>query len=97
MCLQLEAAQTARIEELKKNLLRYVDDLYSDQKDMFHEHLVNMAEQKLATAHYGPVMLMQLGKVYCLQAKRARGNLGAYFKCAAALSLDGECTDVARR
>lgn len=48
---------------------------------MFDMHIRNMAEQKLATAEYGPVMLVTLGKVYKLSAKQAQGNMVAFFKC----------------
>ena len=90
--MQLEAAQTARVEELARNLLRYTDELFAENASMFEMHMRNMATEKLATAAYGPVMLVTLGKVYCLQAKRSRGNLGAYFKCALeATSRSAEC------
>jgi hypothetical protein len=79
---QLEKAQNARVEELKRNLLRYTDELFAENDSMFEMHMRNLANEKLATAHYGPVMLLTLGKVYGLQAKRFRGNFGAYFKCA---------------
>ena len=85
MVLQLEAAQTERIAELKRNLLRYTDELYAENHSMFEMHIRNMATEKLATAHYGPVMLLALGKVYVTQAKRSRGNVGAYFRCASHL------------
>ena len=77
----MESTQTARIDELKRNLLRYTDELYAENHSMFEMHMRNMATEKLATAAYGPVMLLTLGKVYCLQAKRFRGNYSAYFKC----------------
>lgn len=48
---------------------------------MFDMHIRNMAEQKLATAEYGPVMLVTLGKVYKLSAKQSQGNMVAFFKC----------------
>ena len=83
--LQLEAAQTERIAELKRNLLRYTDELYAENHSMFEMHIRNMATEKLATAHYGPVMLLALGKVYVTQAKRSRGNVGAYFRRASHL------------
>jgi hypothetical protein len=85
--LQLEAAQTARVDELRKNLLRYTDDLYEENHSMFEMHISNMAKEKLATAHFGPVMLLTLGKVYRLQAKRFHWNLSAYFRCGTASCL----------
>ena len=71
-----------RIEELRKNLLRYTDDLYTENHSMFEMHIQNLAREKLAPAAFGPVMLTTLGRVYQLQAKRSRWNMGAYFKCA---------------
>lgn len=79
VCVQVEKVQKLRIESVKNNLLKYVDTLWSDA-DMFDMHIRNMAEQKLATAEYGPVMLVTLGKVYKLSAKQAQGNMVAFFK-----------------
>jgi hypothetical protein len=76
---QLDKMQTARIDHVKSNLLKYLDTLYTDT-DMFQMHIKNLAAQKLATAEYGPVMLVTLGKVYRLSAKQAQGNMVAYFK-----------------
>lgn len=61
---------------------------------MFDMHIRNMAEQKLATAEYGPVMLVTLGKVYKLSAKQAQGNMVAFFKYAShcRLAIDGCCS-----
>jgi hypothetical protein len=87
MMLQMEASQNARIEVLRKNLLKYTDELYCENNSMFEQHIENMAREKLAPAAFGPVMLTTLGRVYQLQAKRSRWNMGAYFKCAPALSL----------
>ena len=78
----MEAAQKDRIDELRKNLLRYTDELYADNHSMFDMHIFNLAREKLAPAHFGPIMLVTLGRVYQLQAKRSRWNMGAYFKCA---------------
>jgi hypothetical protein len=77
---QVEAAQAKRVEQLRKNLLKYTDDIYAENHSMFEMHVTNLATQNLATAEYGPVMLITLGKVYRLQAKRFHGNLGAYFR-----------------
>jgi hypothetical protein len=78
---QIEKSQTLRVQEVANNLLRYIDELWGDSEPMFDMHVRNMAREKLATAEYGPVMLITLGKVYRLQAKRARGNVLAYFRC----------------
>jgi hypothetical protein len=78
----MDADQTKRVEQLCKNLLVYTDELYAENHSMFEMHITNLATQKLATAVYGPVMLMTLGKVYKLQAKRFHGNIGAYFRFA---------------
>lgn len=76
---QVEKVQKIRIEAVKNNLLRYLDTLWAETT-MFDMHIRNMAEQKLATAEYGPVMLVTLGKVYKLSAKQAQGNMVAFFK-----------------
>eukprot|EP00892_Ulva_mutabilis_P006219 jgi/Ulvmu1/396/UM001_0403.1 len=76
---KVEKVQRVRIEAVKTNLLRYLDTLWSETT-MFDMHIRNMAEQKLATAEYGPVMLVTLGKVYKLSAKQAQGNMVAFFK-----------------
>lgn len=80
--MQLVAAQAERVAHLRKNLLLYTDELYAENHSEFEMHVTNVATQKLATAEYGPVMLIVIGRVYRLQAKRFRGNIGAFFKCA---------------
>ena len=73
--------------------MRYIDTLWAET-DVFDMHIRNMAEQKLATAEYGPVMLVTLGKVYKLSAKQAQGNMVAFFKYAShcRLAIDGCCS-----
>ena len=85
--LQIEKVQQLRTETVRDNLLRYIDSLWKDTFDMFDMHVENMAKEKLVTALHGPVMLVTLGKVYKLQAKRAQGNMVAYFKCVASLPV----------
>jgi hypothetical protein len=82
LVLQIEKVQQLRTETVRDNLLRYIDSLWKDSFDMFDMHIENLATEKLATALHGPVMLVTLGKVYKLQAKRAQGNMVAYFKYA---------------
>lgn len=78
--LQIERTQEVRVKEVAGNLLKYLDELWGDDPAMFDMHLRSMAKEKLATAEYGPPMLVVLGKVYRLQARRSRGNVIAYFR-----------------
>ena len=94
--MQLMDAQTERIQQLRKNLLLYTDELYAENHSEFEMHVRNVAAQKLATAEYGPVMLIVIGKVYRLQAKRFNGNIGAFFKCAPNVKRHG-CRSVTQR
>lgn len=91
--MQIEASQQARVQTLRTNLLVYTDKMYdaAEFEAEFEAKIRALASDKLATAAYGPIMLVTLGRVYRLQVKRARGNIGAYFKCASPTRCGHTC------
>ena len=72
----------ARVEILRRNLLVYTDKMYQENPAEFKGKMEALATGELVEAAYGPIMLVTLGRVYRLAVKRARGNIGAFFKCA---------------